>query len=67
MATASLSLPAARPQNVFLRQLLALAASFRWAIEVQRRCNQHSAGGALLDGDTVRRIMTDVDTLVART
>jgi len=66
MATASLSLPTARPQNLILRQLQALAASFRWALEIQRRCNTHVAGGQRLDGETIRRIVAEADALVSR-
>jgi hypothetical protein len=66
MATASLSLPTAQPRNLVLRQLRAFTASFRWALEVQRRCNAIAAGGGRLDGDAIRRIMGETDEWIAR-
>lgn len=66
MATASLSLPATQPRNLLLRQVRAFASSFQWALEVQRRCNAISAGGGRLDGETIRRIVSETDEWIAR-
>lgn len=44
-----------------LSRLAAFAASFRWAMEVQRRFERESARGHRLDGDAVRRIVSETD------
>lgn len=42
----------------------ALAASFRWALEMQRRCER--LGGRQLDHETLRRLAAETDAWVAR-
>lgn len=66
MTTASLSKPAGQHRDTPLRWLRALAASFRWALEVRRRCDLHEASGRQLDGDAIRRIVGETDAWIAR-
>jgi hypothetical protein len=66
MATALATLEAAQRGNTLLRYVAALAASFRWALEVQRRCGRLSAGGHRLDGDAIRRIAAEAEDWIAR-
>jgi len=66
MDTASLSMPAGQRGATLLRQVRAFAASFRWALEVRRRCDREAAAGRRLDGAAIRRIVGEVDDWIAR-
>lgn len=49
------------PRSPLFSRLGAFAASFRWAMEVQRRFERERALGQRLDGDAVRRIVSETD------
>lgn len=44
----------------------ALAASFRWALEMRRRCERARLEGRQLDHQTLRRLAGETDAWVAR-
>lgn len=44
----------------------ALAASFRWALEMRRRCERARLEGRQLDHQTLRRLAAETDAWVAR-
>lgn len=49
------------PRGTLFNRLGAFAASFRWAMEVQRRFERERALGHRLDGDALRRIVSETD------
>jgi hypothetical protein len=53
-----------RPQGV-LRWFVDLSASFRWAFEMRRRCD-NALAASRLDDDSLRRIAREVDAWVDR-
>ena len=61
MSIASISLPAGAPEGALLRHARSFVASFRWALEVKRRCDHATATGRRLDGATIRRIAQEAD------
>lgn len=54
--------PPTRPR---LGRLQALVASFRWSMEMRRRCERRRALGLPLDHAAIRRLAEDVDAWVA--
>lgn len=57
--------PAARPGRSFPHWVGTMAESYRWAREMQRRCEHELATGRPLDDESIRRIVREVDASMA--
>ena len=66
MAAISLTLPESRRSSAPIKWIKGLVASFRWAIDVRRRCDRFEATGRRLDGDAIRRIAEEASTAADR-
>jgi hypothetical protein len=65
MATAFLTLPDDRRRNGRFWGIGTLVTSFRWALEVRRRCDRAAAAGRSLDGRAIRRIVAKAEAALA--
>ncbi|HUF88222.1 MAG TPA: hypothetical protein VMM59_12630 [Thermohalobaculum sp.] len=57
---------AARPGRSLPHWVGTMAESFRWAVEMQRRCERELAMGRPLDDASIRRLVGEVNAWAAR-